>query len=271
MGFGEGARFQSKYNCTGAFSFWGPVRRLLMLDIVGLGFAFTAGTVAAFNPCGAAMFPAYVGYQLGNTEGEHNPVVAALRGIMLGLSATAGFIVVFGVVGVILALGGRVVGDLIPFASLGVGVIITGVGLWLIVSRRKIGIMAASRVNLGGGKGLKQVFLFGIGYAIASLSCALVIFLSAVGVAVGASSAGNTLGIIINSLAYGLGMGVIMIAAAVAIVFFKGLVQSFIRKIFPLVEPIGNFAMVGAGSYLIYYWTVGDGRIVLDDRIAQYF
>jgi hypothetical protein len=62
-----------------------------------------------------------------------------------------------------------------------------------------------------------------------------------------------------------------MIAAAVGVVFFKGMVQNLIRKIFPYVEPLGNLAMVGAGAYLIYYWSAGSGRELLDLRIEQYF
>jgi cytochrome c biogenesis protein CcdA len=132
--------------------------------------------------------------------------------------------------------------------------------------------MAASRLNMGGGKGLKQVFLFGVAYAVASLSCALPIFVAAVGVVAGQSfSAGGFAETVIGSLTYGLGMGVIMIAVAVGVVFFKGVIQEGIRKIFPLIEPVGNLAMVGAGSYLIYYWTAGDGSDVLALRIEQYF
>ncbi len=218
------------------------------------------------------MFPAYVGYQLGSAEGEPNLAIATFKGILLGLAATAGFVVVFGTLGLILAAGGRVIGDILPFAGLGVGVIITGLGLWLIISRKKIGIMAASRLNMGGGKGLKQVFLFGIAYAVASLSCALPIFLAAASVVAGQSfSAGGFAATMIGALTYGVGMGVIMIAAAVGIVLFKGFVQRLIRKIFPLIEPLGNLAMVGAGSYLIYYWTAGDGSDVLALRIEQYF
>ncbi len=218
------------------------------------------------------MFPAYVGFQLGSADGDLNPGFAALKGILVGLAATAGFLVVFGLVGVLLAAGGRVIGDILPFAGLSIGVIITGLGLWLLLSRKKIGFMAASRLNMGGGKGLKQVFLFGIAYAVASLSCALPIFLAAVGVVAGQSfSAGGFAETIIGSLTYGLGMGVIMIAVAVGVVFFKGVIQEGIRKIFPLIEPVGNLAMVGAGAYLIYYWTAGDGSDVLAQRIEQYF
>ena len=235
-------------------------------------FAFLAGFAAAFNPCGAAMFPAYVGFQLGNAEGDLNPVFAAVKGVLVGLATTAGFLVVFGLVGVLLAAGGRVIGDILPFAGLSIGVIITGLGLGLLLSRQTIGFMAASRLNMGGGKGLKQVFLFGIAYAVASLSCALPIFLAAVGVVVGQSfSAGGFAETIIGSLTYGLGMGVIMIAVAVGVVFFKGVIQKGIRKIFPLIGPVGNLAMVGAGAYLIYYWTAGDGSDVLALRIEQYF
>ena len=239
---------------------------------VSLIFAFTAGLVAAFNPCGAAMFPAYVGYQLDFSRVEGRPLASALKGIAVGLSVTAGFVVVFGLVGLILAAGGRLIGQFLPFAGLGVGVIIAGAGLWLLVSKRHLGIMSASRVSLGGGRGFKQTFLFGIAYAVASLSCALPIFLAAVGVIAGQTlSAGGAVGTIIGSVAYGLGMGAVLVAATLGIIFFKGLVTRGMRAVFPLIAPIGNLAMVGAGIYLIYYWTLGSGQELLLVRAEQLF
>ena len=189
---------------------------------VPLAFAFVAGMAAAFNPCGAAMFPAYVGYQLDTFKDEQqNTLTSSARGILLGLAATAGFVVVFGSVGLILAAGGRVVGKFLPFAGLGVGIVIAGAGLYLLLSKRKLGIMAASRVNLGQGKGLRHVFLFGIAYAIASLSCALPIFLAAIGFVAGQSlSAGTIIEPIIGSVSYGLGMGAILVGATLGVVLF---------------------------------------------------
>ena len=235
-------------------------------------FAFTAGLVAAFNPCGAAMFPAYVGYQLNSAEASSNPVADGFRGIVLGLAATAGFIVVFGAVGVVLAAGGRVVGKFLPFAGLAVGVSIVAVGLYLLISKRKLGIMAASRVSLGEGRGIKSVFLFGIAYAVASLSCALPIFLAAVGIVAGQTlSAGTTAETLIASVTYGLGMGTILVAATVGIVFFKEVIQRWMRVMFRYVETVGNLAMVGAGAYLVYYWTIGSGSELLALRASQIF
>ena len=66
-------------------------------------------------------------------------------------------------------------------------------------------------------------------------------------------------------------MGVVMIAVALGAVFFKELVRKILRKVFPLVEPIGNLAMVGAGAYLIYYWSIGDGSALLFLRLEQIF
>lgn len=240
---------------------------------VPLAFAFVAGMAAAFNPCGAAMFPAYVGYQLDTFKDEQqNTLTSSARGILLGLAATAGFVVVFGSVGLILAAGGRVVGKFLPFAGLGVGIVIAGAGLYLLLSKRKLGIMAASRVNLGQGKGLRHVFLFGIAYAIASLSCALPIFLAAIGFVAGQSlSAGTIIEPIIGSISYGLGMGAILVGATLGVVLFKDLVQRGFRAVFPYIEPIGNLAMVGAGLYLVYYWAFGTGSELLALRIEELF
>ena len=218
------------------------------------------------------MFPAYVGYQLGSLEAGRNPITATLKGIVLGLSATTGFIVVFSVIGLVIVAGVRIVGKVLPFAGLTIGVIIASVGLWLILSRHHIGFMTASRVNLGQGRGLKNVFLFGIAYAIASLSCALPLFLAAVGLVAGQTLSVNGVAeIMIATVMYGLGMGVIIVAATVGIVFFKELISKGMRTVFPFVEPVGKLAMVGAGIYLIYYWTVGKGSELLVLRAGQLF
>ena len=235
-------------------------------------FAFFAGQAAAFNPCGAAMFPAYVGYQLGTVETSRSPARSAVSAVLMGLSATAGFVVVFGAVGLVLAAGGALVGKLLPFVGLGVGVAIAATGVWLLVTGRKIGIMATSRVNLGQGRGLRNVFLFGIAYAIASLSCALPLFLVAVGIIAGQTlSAGSVVEVITGSVIYGLGMGVVMVAATVGIVFFKEAVSRWIRVLMMYVEPAGKLAMVGAGAYLIYYWSLGSGSELLALRAEQLF
>lgn len=56
---------------------------------IPLGYAFGAGMVAAINPCGVAMLPAIVGYELGVWSAGY---VRLARGLVFGLLATAGFL-----------------------------------------------------------------------------------------------------------------------------------------------------------------------------------
>lgn len=243
-----------------------------MIIDVPFVFAFSAGLVAAFNPCGAAMFPAYVGYQLDGSEIKSNVFSNGFRAILLGMSATAGFVVVFATVGLALAAGGRILGKFLPFAGLLIGVLIMVIGLYLVVSNRKIGITAASRVSLGGERGVRSVFLFGIAYAIASLSCALPIFLAAIGIVAGQTlSAGNLMETLVASMTYGLGMGVVLVSVTVGIVFFKEAIHRWMRFTFRYIATIGNLAMIGAGAYLVYYWIIGGGRDLLILRGSQIF
>ena len=62
--------------------------------------AFGAGMVATINPCGFAMLPAYLSYFLGSEDRDHAGRSASDPGLgraaVVGLSVTAGFIVVFG-------------------------------------------------------------------------------------------------------------------------------------------------------------------------------
>ena len=67
---------------------------------VPLVFAYTAGFVAAFNPCGAAMLPAYIGYQLDSVRSSKGLISTTFFALLLGFTASLGFVVVFGFVSI---------------------------------------------------------------------------------------------------------------------------------------------------------------------------
>lgn len=240
-----------------------------MLDV--LLFAFSAGLAAAFNPCGIAMFPAYVGYQLGTLDLKQGLVQGVIFSLALGLSATMGFVTLFGSVGLVMAAGFSIFSKSLPIIGLGIGIIILLLGIWMLLSGKNLELISASRVNLGQGRGLVNTFLFGIAYAVASLSCALPLFLVGAGIVVGKSlSTGDFLGVIAGSVSYGVGMGVVMVSASVGILFFKDAVNRWINTLMKFVEPLGKVAMVIAGTYLIYYWTIGNGKELLLTRISEF-
>ena len=67
--------------------------------------AFALGMLALLNPCGFALLPAYLGMFLGLNDGsEKKSTLRALnRAQIVGLSMSAGFLLVFGVLGLFLA------------------------------------------------------------------------------------------------------------------------------------------------------------------------
>ena len=67
-----------------------------MID-VALALPFARGMVAAFNPCGFAMLPAYLSYFLGLEDEEADAKTSrnVVRGVLVGLTLAAGFFFVF--------------------------------------------------------------------------------------------------------------------------------------------------------------------------------
>jgi cytochrome c-type biogenesis protein len=229
--------------------------------LLPVGFAFAAGMVASVNPCGFFMLPAYISYHLGTEEAgfyQASPFRRLAKGLFLGAVTTAGFLVVFALVGGIISAGGQWLARVFPFAGVAIGALMILVGLWLLVTHRTLGIMAASRVTVTPQRKLRNVFLYGVVYAIGSLSCTLPIFL----VVVGSSLASQgLLASFSQFIGYAMGMGTILVAVTIGAVLFQGVVARWLRKAIPYVHRTSALFMVGAGAYLIYYWVFFAGSI----------
>ena len=226
-----------------------------------LGFAFAVGMVSAVNPCGFAMLPAYLGLYLGandQSDAGRNPFQQILKGLEIGSSVTLGLVVLFGIAGTIIALGFHSVGSVLAWLGLGIGIILTVTGAWLVGGGKLytgFAAQAASRIGNPGQVNVKGYFLFGISYGIASLSCTLPIFLSVIGTSFAASTILTSLS---QFLLYGMGMGVVIMVLTLGVAFFKSAMLGTIRKMLPYVGPIGSWLMVIAGAYIVFYWlTIG--------------
>jgi cytochrome c-type biogenesis protein len=228
-----------------------------MANVAGLlpvGFAFAAGMVASVNPCGFFMLPAYISYHLGAEETgfyEQPAVRRVLKGLLLGGVATAGFLVVFAVAGSIVSVGGHWLVTVFPYAGVAIGAVMIILGLWLLASHQTLGIMAASRVTVSPQRNLRNVFLYGIAYALGSLSCTLPIFLVVVGSSLASQGLLTSFG---QFIGYALGMGTILVAVTIGTALFRETVARWLRGAIPYVHRASALFMVGAGAYLIYYW-----------------
>jgi cytochrome c-type biogenesis protein len=217
-----------------------------------LGLAFAAGLVATVNPCGFAMLPAYLSYFMGleeDTEAERNGSGMG-QALKVGASVSLGFLVVFGVTGLLINAGVRSIIDWIPYVALGVGVLMVALGIAMFRGYQlSLGFL---KVQSGSGsRDKKSVFAFGVSYALASLSCTLPVFLSVV---VGSIASANFISGFLTYIAYGLGMSVLLMALTLAVAFAKeGIVQR-LRSILPYVQRISAVFLIVAGAYITWFW-----------------
>jgi cytochrome c biogenesis protein CcdA len=222
-----------------------------LATLLPVGYAFAAGMVASVNPCGALMLPSYIFFQLGTEEPDMSVVERLLKALRIAMATTAGFSAIFGVVGVVVSVGGRWLTSFFPFAGLIIGVAMLGLGVWLLVSHRSLGILAASRVSVRPERTLGNMFMFGVAYAISSLSCTLPIFLVVIG---GALGSGGLFVSLAQFLGYALGMGAILAVITVGTALFREAVERWLRRVLPYVHRLSALFLIGAGVYLIYYW-----------------
>lgn len=223
--------------------------------VLPFGYAFGAGMVAAVNPCGFFMLPAFGSYYLGLDVEQQSAAAPlakrVLQAVLLGTMATLGFIALFGLVGLLIALGGQWVVRLFPWAGLTVGAVLLALGLWMLLTHRTIGLWAASRVEAPLAPGLRNVFLFGVAYGIASLACTLPIFLLVVGSSLVTRGFVASLG---QFISYGLGMGTLLTAVTISVALFKGALVAWLRQLLPAVHRLSAALMALAGAFIVAYW-----------------
>ena len=223
--------------------------------------AFTAGLVATVNPCGFAMLPAYLSFFIGgdgNEAAAGGTATSLGRGLVVGGVVSAGFLAVFGVAGVLLTAGVQATIRALPWAAMVVGIGVIGLGIAMLAGRELR--VSLPKVGRGGDRrSLGGVFLFGISYAIASLSCTLPVFLVVVAGTI--PQLGFVSGVV-TFLVYGLGMSALLIVVTLALALGKRAVVTWLRRASQHVNRVAGGILVVAGAYIVLFWVstlAGDG------------
>ena len=109
-----------------------------LVAVLPVGYAFGAGMVAAVNPCGFAMLPAYLSLYLGAKEDEfakRSPVARMLRALLVGATVSSGFVLLFGLSGIVISAGGNALLGAMPWVGILIGGALGPLGLWVFVGR----------------------------------------------------------------------------------------------------------------------------------------
>ncbi|MFR9774970.1 cytochrome c biogenesis CcdA family protein [Micromonospora sp. MS34] len=216
------------------------------------GLALAAGLLAAVNPCGFALLPAYLSVLvLGEgPAAARGPLTAVGRALALTGAMTAGFVAVFGTFGLLAGPAADAVAQRLPWVSVLIGVALVVAGGWLLAGRQ----LATLTPRPAAGPAVRARFgsmaLFGVAYAVASLGCTIGPFLAVVvaGFRAGSPAAGAGL-----FVAYALGMGLAVGAAALAVALARESLVRRARRAAPLLGRLAGLLLVLTGGYVAWY------------------
>ena len=215
-------------------------------------FPFALGLVAAFNPCGFALLPVYLSYFLGvDGDNKASRLATIVRGLVVGLVMTAGFVAVFGICGVAFEtfINQGTVFEYTGYVTIAIGVLMLPLGVFMALG--KDFVLRLPKLNLGtGSRDLSSVFLFGVSYAVVSLSCTIGLFLSSVTTSFTTDGWLEGFG---NFLAYALGMGALITFLTMSLALAKTDVAKGMRQVLPYVGRFSGLVLLVAGLYLIDY------------------
>ncbi len=214
-----------------------------------LAFAFTAGMLATVNPCGFAMLPAYLGYFVGIDEDTGDGFAAVVRALVVSATVAAGFVLVFGVLAFLIAEFSLLINEHLPWVTMLLGAVLVGVGVAML--RGYEPTVRLPKLQKGGtSRELASMFLFGMSYATASLSCTIPIFSATVSVTLTRSSAA---GVIVVLLTYAAGMAAVLGALTVTLSLARRSLAQGLRRSMPYVQRVSGGLLVVAGAFLVYY------------------
>jgi cytochrome c biogenesis protein CcdA len=228
--------------------------------------AFTAGLVATVNPCGFAMLPAYLGYFLGSEQEVPRTTAGnLLRALVVGSVVSLGFLVVFAAAGAVVTRTALAIGHWSPWLTVVIGVVLVGVGIAFLTGwEPKVPL---PRLDKGGRtRGLGSMFLFGVSYAIASLSCTIGPFTSVVASSFRRTSFASG---IATFVAYGMGMALLLMVITVALALAQQGFVTRLRSALPYVQRISGAIMVLTGAYLAWYGVYEIRLVVRGDQDAS--
>lgn len=215
--------------------------------------AFSAGMVAAINPCGFALLPAYLSYYLGleSASGvDGGPAVAPLRrAAIVSAATTGGFVLVFVLIGAMWSAVSGVVADQLPWAIVVVGVALVGLGIAMVAGFVPTVRLPKVATSSGSQSGW-SAFVFGISYGVASLSCTIAPFIGAVSSTFGRHSWVTG---VATLTAYAIGMGAIVTLLTVSVSLARKGVANRMRRMLPHMGRISGVLVVLSGLLAIYY------------------
>lgn len=218
---------------------------------VSLTLAAVTGGLSVLNPCGFPLLPSFLSFYASTNDQQLPRATTRVgQGLRVGVLVTAGFLGVFSLIGLLITLGANAVAQAIPFVGLSIGLVLIGIGV-AAATGRTIRLNTATRRANAPGRSKLTIMGFGAGYGLASLGCTLPLFLTLVATSLAAD---GTISSFITFAAYGAGMGIVVMALALAAAFARQGLARALRRVLPWLSQAAGLLLIASGTYLTYYW-----------------
>lgn len=214
-------------------------------------YSFLLGVLAAVNPCGFVLLPAYLLYFLGldKSNGQDTQRASLRRALTVSAALSFGFIAVFLIVGTISRLFTQWLELNAKFAGFAIGIGLVIIGIAMLAGWKP----PLTTPSLAGGRDrtFSAMFLFGVAYAIASIGCTIGFLTTAIFGSIGTH--GFMSGVISIGL-YGVGMALLVTALTVTLAFAQNGLFRFLRGGLRYIDRLAAVFVVLTGAYLTWYW-----------------
>ena len=220
-----------------------------MVSAGAVSLALLAGSLAAFNPCGFALLPAYLISLLVDKDLHQSRSELYGRALKFSAAMTIGFILIFGAFATFISPFIGTIARYLPFLTEVVAIALLVVGIALL--RGKSFTMAKIRnPNIAPTGSWRTQIGYGITFALASLSCTIGPFLAITATAVQTKS---IVKVIVLFATYALGMGIVVLILALLVAAARNNWINRIRNSQMIIGKIGGIFLIAVGFYEAWY------------------
>jgi len=220
---------------------------MISLDLFSL--ALLAGALAAFNPCGFVLLPAYLtSLILSGDLGERKASVY-LRAVRFSLGMTVGFIAVFGGFALVVVPIAGSLQRFLPIITIIVGIAMLSLAIPLILGKVFF-LKKLANPNIAPKENWLSQVGYGVTFALLSLSCTIGPFLAITAAAITTKS---PVKIFSTFTTYALGMGIIVLTLALAVAAPDTRILPILKRSQGLIGRLSGVFLLVVAAYVIWY------------------
>lgn len=223
-----------------------------------LAFAFFAGLVSFFSPCGLALLPAFISYNMALVDYQAKQMKMQI--FKIGIFSALGIITFYIILGAIFSLFGAVIGPYIQIFQYIIAILFIVFGVMVI---KKFAVTNKFFDNFRKGvhsqamkhSGYKGFYIFGFAYGLDIIGCLFPLIAALILIPI---ATGNLVTGVSAFISYSIALAVMISIFAYLIAFSKkSLVSDVLKSTEKLKIWIGTGLIIGGVALLLYYTFFG--------------